>query len=161
MDKKLFAKSAIMSALIVTMTLVLVNIPGVLADTPPYYKGPYKGFQTGTNQYVEVAQVGLYDYENPPARPYVCVLHQGYGYGISPWVPYGALVMQSLGWYQSGTPAYSAVDYGASGAGYAYRYVYPFSPYAWNEATIANTQFRNTQTGQIITPPNAIVNVDV
>lgn len=143
-----------MSAVIVTTLLVLVNIPSVLAVTPPYYKGPYKGYRTDS-YYIEVAMLGMYDYENPPVAPYPCVLHQGYGYAISPWQLYGNIYMEVAAWDQSGNLLYGYGGYGSPG--YAYYYGWPASPYAYSEYTLAHQYYWNTQTQQVENPPPAYI----
>lgn len=156
MDKKLFFKSTLMSASILFTLLIVINIPSVLAETPPYYKGPFKGYMTDT-YFIEVAQIGLYDYENPPVAPYPCVLHQAYGYAIDPWELYGNINMTVAAWDQSQTLLYGYGGYGSPG--YAYYYGWPESPYAYSEYTLARQYYWNTQTQQVEMPPPAEIGI--
>lgn len=158
MEKKLFTKSMLLSATIIATMIVIMNV-GIVLATPPYYKGPFKGFEQSEDEFIEVAMIGYYDYENPPVKPYPCVLHQGYGYALGDWDLYGNLHMEYIAWDQADNTLYdSSID---GSPGYAYYYAYPASPYADSSGTVAHQYYWNTATSQIENPPAAAVLVMV
>jgi len=149
MDTKLLAKSMIMSAAITAMLLVVINIPSVFAATPPYYKGPYPQYKYD-DEYILCAMLGMYDYENPPVKPYPCVLHQGYAYAFSPWELYGDLHLEYIAYDQSLNILYTGTK--ETQPGYCYYYGWPSSPYAYSEGTLTEQLYYNTVTHEIEDP---------
>ena len=152
MEKKLLIRSMTISTISVAMILFAISAPMALAVTPPYYRGPYQGYQYEDNKYMEVAQLGAYDYSNPPTAPYPCLLHQAYAYTWSPWAFDGFLSMETMAWDSSDTTIYYEICFGWSGMG---AYHWP-SPEAYSATISIHQKYINTQTQETFSPPDAV-----
>jgi hypothetical protein len=150
-----------MSAAFLAALLILISIPAVMASTPPYYSGPIQDYKYTEGVYMEWAQVGIYDYQNPPYDnpPWPCILHQTYAYVFGDWEFYIPHQMYYKGADATLTNLYEDYEYDSDGASrYCAVYAWPSSPYACAVQTKSNGLYRNTVTNEIINPtpePNA------
>lgn len=158
MEKKLLVESTTMSAAFLAFFLIMISIPAVMATTPPYYSGPYQIYANEEGIFIECAQLGIYDYQNPPATnaPWPCILHQAYSYVFGDWEFDGDLTMYYAGADASLNTLYNLDD---EGSGYCAQYVWPASPGASVVVTSLDQVYRNTVTQEVYNPvsPQAVV----
>jgi hypothetical protein len=144
MTKKILIQSVFFGAVFVS--LCVLAVPLVSAETPPYYVGPAEDRVSDDATWGTLARVGGY-YYTPGNFP--CVLHQAYRSCISPVV-----LRNSLGYEFTGCDDYGNTLYytgSSTASGYAFQYYWPI-PYCAVGYTACFSTFLDTSTNEVITP---------